>query len=135
MTTGQSQRVFSGTYQFNSTELYWHVSIQFLMLRGSAVLIGCVRKDPPPPASDWPTNFRFCDPRRSGKRPETTGRRVPRCTCPRAEGGVYLSMSMVWSLHFQGVKKMSLVIKLPDICILGPDCSLTPSEGVKSNHN
>ena len=31
------------------------------MLRGSAVLRGCVRKEPPPPASDWPTNFRFYD--------------------------------------------------------------------------
>ena len=31
------------------------------MLRGSAVLRGCVRKEPPPPASDWPTNFWFYD--------------------------------------------------------------------------
>ena len=30
-------------------------------LYGSAVLIGCVAKHLPPPASDWPTNFRFSD--------------------------------------------------------------------------
>ena len=32
-------------------------------LHGSAVLIGCVAKHLPPPASDWPTNFRFGDAR------------------------------------------------------------------------
>ena len=46
--------------QFNSTE-------PVPMLRCSAVLIGCIHKDQPPPASDWLTDFRMCDARGSNE--------------------------------------------------------------------
>jgi hypothetical protein len=72
--------------QFNSTE-------PLPMLRSSAILTGCVR------TSDWPSNFPMCDAHGSNAHMIPL---VPRCTCIRVDGGVYLSMSMVQTPELQG---------------------------------